>query len=123
MLSVGGFRAGLRRSLWPSDTAASGVSSWGAEHASRTVNFTHTLSSPSSTNVHWPGCCWHIANKLLDVELDVGFCDALCGFAHVLNEDNQTSGWLADCNSLNATYPSDSRARNQTNHHGDLSLH
>jgi len=29
----------------------------------------------------------------------------------VLNEDNQALGWLADCNSLNATYPS-----------GDLSL-
>ncbi len=46
----------------------------------------------------------------LDVELR--FCDASCGFAHVLNEDNQALGWLADCNSLNATYPS-----------GDLSLH
>lgn len=47
-----------------------------------------------------------VVGTLLDVELR--FCDALCGFAHVLNEDNQALGWLADCNSLNATYPSDS---------------
>ena len=59
MLSVGGFRAGLRRSLWPLDTAASGVSSWGAEHVSRTVNFTPTLSSPANANMSWFGCRWH----------------------------------------------------------------
>lgn len=43
-----------------------------------------------------------VVGTLLDVELR--FFDALCGFAHVLNEDDQALGWLADCNSLNATY-------------------
>ncbi len=67
MLSVGGFRAGLRRSLWLLDTAASGVSSWGAEHVSRTVNFTPTLSSPASANMHWPGFCWHMVGCRVEV--------------------------------------------------------
>ena len=87
--STAGCKADLRKSLWPLDTAASGVSFLVVELDSETVNCTLTLFRIFGVAYYQRACCCCIKVIVVAKPYD-----------HMPNEDFNAKRWLAACNSL-----------------------